>query len=64
MTIGYTRSCGTFAEFETPSDISADGINRYALHMRKLGRAARTIQSHLNVIKSFTKWLANTTTAP
>ena len=57
MTIGNTRVCCEFANFETAADISADGVNRYALHMRKLGRAARTIQSHINAIKSFTKWL-------
>ena len=58
MTIRCSRAICTFAGFEMPADITADGVNRYALHLRKIGRAARTIQSHINAIKSFTKWLA------
>ena len=45
------------AGFTTAADITADGVNRYAGKLRDEGRAARTVQAHLNAIKAFTKWL-------
>jgi len=45
------------AEFTTPADITADGVNRYAGKLRDENRAARTIQAHVSAIKAFTKWL-------
>jgi len=47
-----------FAGFRVAADISADGVHRYAERLRRRGRSSRTIQSHLNAIKWFTKWLA------
>ncbi len=44
--------------FKTAQDISADGVNQYAESLREAGRSARTIQSHLTAIKSFTNWLS------
>ncbi|MBC8350390.1 MAG: site-specific integrase [Planctomycetes bacterium] len=59
--VRYTRQfvewiC-TFAGFGVVADITADGVHRYAQNLRDQGRSSRTIQSHLNAIKSFTKWL-------
>jgi len=36
--------------------IDADKVNRYAATMHAEGKAARTIASHLQAIKGFTKW--------
>ena len=57
-TTQFIRWIADHAGFRTASDISADGVNRYAGKLRNEGRAARTIQAHLNAIKGFTKWLA------
>ena len=57
-TIKFIRRIADFAGFNLATDISADGVNRYAGKLRDDGRSARTIQSHLNAIKAFTKWLA------
>ena len=51
------RTLSVWAGFGVAAAISADGVNRYACHMKDKGRAARTIQSHLTAIKGFTKWL-------
>ncbi len=56
-TTNFIRWIAEHAGFKTAADISADGVNRYAGKLRDEGRAARTIQAHLNAIKSFTKWL-------
>jgi integrase len=56
-TVAYIREIAKFAGFEVATDISADGVNRYATRLKDEGRAARTIQGHLTAIKSFTKWL-------
>jgi site-specific recombinase XerD len=42
--------------FETLKHITADRVNKYAADLRKAGRAARTIASHLQSIKGFTRW--------
>lgn len=42
--------------FESLKDITADKVNKYASELRKAGRAARTIASHLQSIKGFTRW--------
>ena len=56
-TVQFIRWIAEYAGFKTAADISADGVNRYAGKLRDEGRAARTIQAHLNAIKAFTKWL-------
>ena len=56
-TTQFIRWIAAYAEFTTAADISADGVNRYAGKLRNEGRAARTVQAHLNAIKAFTKWL-------
>jgi len=56
-TTRFIRAVAEFAEFKVAADISADGVNRYAGELRDKGRAARTIQAHLNAVKSFTKWM-------
>ena len=58
-TAGFIRKIAEHAGFKTASDITADGVNRYAGKLRDDGRSARTIQSHLTAIKSFSKWLAD-----
>ena len=58
-TVGFIRIISLWAEFSIASDISADGVNRYAGKLRDKGRSARTIQAHLTAIKSFTKWLSD-----
>ena len=42
--------------FKTLKDITADKVNKYASDLRKAGRAARTVASHLQSIKGFTRW--------
>ncbi len=56
-TTKFIRWIAEHAGFKIASDISADGVNRYVGKLRDEGRAARTIQAHLNAIKAFTKWL-------
>ena len=66
--IRYTRQFVTwiceYSGFEVVADISADGVHRYAQGLRKKDLSARTIQSHLNAIKAFTKWLAESHKLP
>ena len=56
-TTQFIRWAAEHAGFKTAAEITADGVNRYAGKLRDDGRAARTIQAHLNAIKAFTKWL-------
>jgi len=56
-TTQFIRWIADHAGFTTAADISADGVSRYACKLRDEGRAARTVQGHLNAIKAFTKWL-------
>ena len=58
-TVGFVRIISEWVGFSIASDISADGVNRYAGKLRDKGRSARTIQAHLTAIKSFTKWLSD-----
>jgi integrase len=46
------------AEFVIVSDITADGVNRYARKLREqMKRSPSTIHGYLTAIKGFTKWL-------
>jgi len=56
-TTRFIRWIADHAGFKIAADINADGVNRYAGKLRNEGRAARTIQAHLNAIKAFSKWL-------
>ncbi len=56
-TNNFIRSIAMFAEFIAAADITADGVTRYAEKLGSEGRAARTIEAHLNAITAFTKWL-------
>ncbi len=58
-TIDIVRSIAEKSEFKTAADISADGVNRYGAEMKNNGLSARTIQSYLTAIKSFTRWLVS-----
>ena len=58
-TVGTIRKIANWAEFITASNITADGVNRYAAKMNDDGLSPRTIQAHLTAIKGFTKWLAD-----
>ncbi len=42
--------------FKTLREITADKVNSYASDLRKAGRSARTVASHLQSIKGFTRW--------
>ena len=45
-------------KFQTVTEISADGVNRYAAELKSKGRAPRTIQAYLTAIMGFTHWWA------
>ncbi len=53
----FSAQDADLAGFKMAADMNADGVNRYAGKLRDEGRAARTIQAHLNAIKAFSKWL-------
>ncbi len=63
-TINFINQACNHAGFAKASDISVDGVNSYAAQMAELGRAARTIQAHLNAITAFTRWLTETHKLP
>ena len=56
-TVGFIRWISEWAGFGVAADISVEGVNRYACHLKDKGRAARTIQAHLTAIKGLTRWL-------
>ena len=56
-TTNFIRWISEHANFSSPIEISAEGVNRYAQSLREKGRAARTIAAHLSAIKAFTRWL-------
>lgn len=58
-TLRIIRQIVTSAGFTLACDIHADGVNRYAGCLKRQGKSARTIQSHLTAIKGFTKWLTD-----
>lgn len=58
-TAGMIRKIAKWAEFTTVSNITADGVNRYAAKMHDAGLSPRTIQAYLTAIKGFTRWLTN-----
>jgi integrase len=58
-TIAFVREVCATAGFETPSDITADGMNRIMGSMKAAGKAARTIQGRVVACKAFTRWLAD-----
>jgi integrase len=55
--VEFVKSVATFASFSTVGDMTTEGVNLYARHLLDEGRAARTIQAHLNAAKGFTRWL-------
>jgi integrase len=58
-TIDMIREVCTAARFDTPSDITADGVNRIIADMKAKGSAPRTIQKRVVACKAFTRWLAD-----
>ena len=58
-TLFFIREVCMTGGFETPNDISADGMNRIMASMKTKGNAARTIQARVVAMKAFTKWLAD-----
>ena len=56
-TVGVIRKISAICDFTIAIDINADAVNGYARRLKDQGRSARTIQSHLTAIKSFTRWL-------
>ena len=56
-TRNFVEQISGFADFAVASDINADGVYRYATSLQEQGRAARTVQAHLNAITAFTRWL-------
>ncbi len=58
-TVAFVREVCTAAGFKTPSDITADGVNKIVTDMKEAKKAARTIQGRIVAAKAFTKWLAD-----
>jgi integrase len=58
-TVAFVREVCSAAGFVTPSDITADGMNRIMSAMKAEGKAPRTIQGRVVAAKAFTKWLAD-----
>jgi integrase len=56
-TLRFIREAVSFAKWEVIGEIEADGAARFAQSLRDLRRSARTIQSYLVALKSFTRWL-------
>ena len=56
-TAQFIQRIAEAAEFGTPADIGADGVNHFAAAFRAKGRSSRSIQAHLTAIKGFTRWL-------
>ena len=56
-TVGFVRKIAEYAGFVNLSDITADGVNRYASDLTAARKSARTVQACLTAIKSFTRWL-------
>jgi len=56
-TLRMVRKIAASADLKSASDITADGVNRFAGRLKDGGSSARTIQSYLTAIKGFTKWL-------
>jgi integrase len=56
-TLRFIREATAFSKWETVGAIEADGAARYAQNLQESGRSARTVQSHLIALKSFTRWL-------
>ncbi|HND54564.1 MAG TPA: site-specific integrase, partial [Pirellulaceae bacterium] len=56
-TMRLIREVMTFTRWDSIGKINADGSVRFAEHLRGLNRSARTIQSYLIALKSFTRWL-------
>ena len=54
--IDDTRKAIEKMGFKTLREITADKVNNYAADLRKAGRSARTVASHLQSIKGFTRW--------
>jgi hypothetical protein len=54
----FIREVCTAKEFQKPSEINADGVNKFIADLRDKGSAPRTVQGRIVAIKAFTKWLA------
>lgn len=48
-----------FGKWETIVDIDPDDVTAWVAHLRRLGRSSSTIQSRIQSVKGFTRWLAN-----
>ncbi|NQU22273.1 MAG: tyrosine-type recombinase/integrase [Candidatus Nealsonbacteria bacterium] len=57
-TINNIRAIAGSEDFVVASDITADGVVRYAGKLRQRGRSARTVHAYLTAIKGFCRWLA------
>jgi len=56
-TIDCIRAIATGANFRTVSNITADGVNRFVLDLKRQGLSARTICAYVIAVRGFTKWL-------
>jgi integrase len=54
----------TASGFDTLGKLNADKVNAYASELLSNGRAARTVQSHLQAIKGFSRWATKTARCP
>jgi len=59
------RSLAANNDWRVLGDISADGVNRYAEHLKKDdGQAARTIASVITAVRTFCRWLVRSGVIP
>lgn len=58
-TLTLIREVCKAAAFETPADISADGMNTVIAEVRAKGKSVRTAQARIVAMKSFTRWLVD-----
>jgi len=58
-TLFLIREVCKVGAFKTPSEISADTMNRIIGDMKAEGKSARTVQARVVAMKAFTRWLAD-----
>ena len=58
-TLFIIREVCAAANFTTPNNITADGLNRIAADIKARGQSPRTVQARVVAIKAFTRWLAD-----
>lgn len=58
-TLSAIRAICKAAGFQVASDITADGVNQFAKTQTESGKSARTVQSKMVAMRSFSRWLAN-----